>query len=172
VINILLDFVFVRILGIPVWGLAAAFSFSYLLQVTVLGIVMWKRKFSGASAGLLVPFVKSLVAAFTAGVAMYLTVKVFDKSVWVKKLSFLGKLGLEGTVPWQKFVLDTRYTANLLILTTFAVLVGLLTYLLISAIFKSKELAYFVNFTKRFLSGNKPRLVSSEAVEVEGLDNV
>ena len=82
---------------------------------------------------------------------MFFILKFFDKSVWIKKLSFISNLDL----PFEKFVLDTRYTGNLLILTAIVGIIGVTVYLIILKLLKSKELDTFVNLVKRMLVGQK-----------------
>jgi len=69
--------------------------------------------------------------------------------VWVKRLSFLGRLDITKDIPFEKFVLDTRYTGNLLVLTIVVTLIGVSIYVLISLILKTKELWTFANLMKR-----------------------
>lgn len=138
-LNIALDFILIRGFGMPVWGLAAAFTFAYFIQTLLLFWVMVKRVYEHFSFGLFFPFIKSFIASSCSGLAMYFVLKVFDKSVWDKRPFPL----------FEKFVLDTRYTVNLLILTGITIVVGILVYLFISVVFKSRELAYFIDFVKR-----------------------
>ena len=91
---------------------------------------------------------------------MFFILKFFDKSVWVKKLSFIANVDL----PFEKFVLDTRYAGNLLALTIIVGLIGCLIYVFILKILKSTELETFVNLFKRMLQGQK------FTTEVERLD--
>ena len=77
--------------------------------------------------------------------------KIFDKSVWVKRLSFLGGLEVTKTFPFEKFVLDTRYTGNVIILTVLTFFVGALIYVLLSLLFRIDEAKYFLSVAKRIL---------------------
>ena len=162
-INIVIDFLLVKIFYLPIWGLAAAFSFSAFLQSLSLYIFLIKKIGDGQTLKRLSSVLKSLVSSVTSGFVMYFLLKFFDRSVWVKKLSFLGKIdGLEN-VNFEKFVLDTRYTVNLLILTVFVTAVGSLIYLTISWILKSEDLVYFLNFLKRIFSNTKfKKLIKKE----------
>ena len=105
---------------------------------------------------------------------MFFILKIFDESVWIRRLSFLGKIDIGKSVPFQKFVLDTRYTVNLLILTSVVVLVGILVYFLISLIFKSGELKYFLKFIKKIFVTRKIASIpekASEPISSNPLDN-
>ena len=86
---------------------------------------------------------------------MYFLLKIFDRSVWIKQLSFLGRMEGVRNIVFEKFVLDTRYTINLLVLTVFVVAVGGVVYLGLSLILRSKELAYFTGILKKVVIGRK-----------------
>jgi len=96
---------------------------------------------------------------------MYLLLKVFDRSVWIKKLSFLGKIEIAKEIAFERFVLDTRYTVNLLALALFVMAVGVIVYLGVSIILKSKEVWYFFNLVVRIFV--KRRLTPIPAKESE-----
>ena len=82
---------------------------------------------------------------------MYFLLKFFDRYTWVKRLSFLGKLDAE-QIAFEKFVLDTRYTLNLLFLTVGVSVIGLVVYVFVAWLLRSYELKIFVGLVKRFLS--------------------
>ncbi|MFZ5933105.1 MAG: murein biosynthesis integral membrane protein MurJ, partial [Patescibacteria group bacterium] len=151
VMTITADFILIRGLGLPVWGLAAAFSFGSFLQATLLFSLINKRIGNGAHIAGLVPILKSVLAALASGIVMYLFLKIFDRSVWIKRLSFLGKIEAARGIAFERFVLDTRYTFNLLVLTVFVITVGIIVYLTISIVLKSKEVWYFFNLIARVL---------------------
>jgi len=152
VINIVIDFILVKVFHLPIWSLAAAFSFSTFLQSISLYMFLIKKIGDGETLKKLIPVGKSLISSIISGFVMYFLLKIFDRSVWVKKLSFLGKIeGLEN-INFERFVLDTRYTGNLLILTIFVFAVGSLVYLILSLMLKSEELKYFLGLIKRSLS--------------------
>lgn len=154
ILNIILDFVLIKGLGFPAWGLAAAFSFASFVQVICLFLFMQRKLSLRLDFTFFKPFIKSILASVVSGGIMFFLLKFFDRSVWVKRLSFLGRL--DGRViPFEKFVLDTRYTINLLILTIFVILVGGLAYWLMSIFLKSEELDYFSNLIKRIILTRK-----------------
>jgi hypothetical protein len=93
------------------------------------------------------PIIKSLLASVAAGLTMFAFIKFFDRWVWLKNFYFFGSL--EGTkLDFERFVLDTRYTLNLMILTLVALLGGALVYLGVSLLLKSNELWAFVYLIK------------------------
>ena len=151
ILNIILDFILIRYLSFPVWGLAAAFSFASILQSIILFILITRRIHNGVKQALFIPVIKSALAALGSGAVMFFFLKVFDRSVWVKRLSFLGNIDVARNIPFERFVLDTRYTVNLLILTSAVGFIGLAVYFGISHLFKSNELKVFTNLIKRQL---------------------
>ena len=92
---------------------------------------------------------KIFFSSVFSGVVMYIFLKFFDRSVWVKRLSFLSRIDATKNIPFEKFVLDTRYTVNLLILTAVVGAVGATAYFLVSAVFKSEDLGVFINLLRR-----------------------
>ena len=162
---IVVDFILIRGVGLPAWGLAAAFSLGSALQASLLFLFINRKIGDGTSLKALSPIFKSLLASAASGGVMYLLLKVFDRSVWIKRLSFLGKLDVAKGIAFEKFVLDTRYTVNLLILTIFVILVGMIIYLVVSIILKSKEVWYFFNLVNRIFV--KRKLAPIPAKETE-----
>jgi putative peptidoglycan lipid II flippase len=148
---ILMDIFFIKILKLEVWGLALAFTIGSIVQSSILLYLLNRRYLKVPYRVLVKPFTKSFLASSCAGAVMFFILKFFDRSVWVKRLSFLGKIELTRNLPFEKFVLDTRYTVNLLALTFIVGFVGVLVYVFISAILKSEELGVFLNLIRRTL---------------------
>ena len=155
VLNISLDFILIRGFGLAVWGLAVAFSFASFIQATVLFFLINKKIDDGVKFRAVLPIIKAVLSSLGAGAVMYFLLKIFDRSVWIKQLSFLGRMEGVRNIVFEKFVLDTRYTINLLILTVFVIFMGGVVYLGLSFLFKSKELAYFTSIIKRVIIGRK-----------------
>lgn len=154
-LNIILDFILIKVFKLPVWGLAAAFSLASFIQSLVLFILMVKCVYQNFSLRILSPFIKSILASLGSGMVMFFILKFFDRSVWVKRLSFLGKIDLDRTIPFEKFVLNTQYGFNLLMLTLMAVAVGGIAYILLSLLFRSGELKFFASYIKRLFVSKK-----------------
>jgi len=153
-VNSVLGFVFILVLKIDTWGIALAYSIAGNLQFfTLLMLLIKKIKLSVSS--FLIPLTKILVASGISGFIMFLILKVFDKSVWVKRLSFLGKFEVHNNIPFENFVLDTRYTGNLLALTVMTIFVGGLIYLLLSLLFRLKEIHVIAGFAKKIMKSQK-----------------
>jgi len=87
----------------------------------------------------LLPVVKSLIASAGSAFIMYYFLKFFDRSVWVKQISFVGSESIR-TINFEAFVLDTRYTTNLIILSGMTVLIGVAIYIALSLLMRSEEL--------------------------------
>lgn len=162
--NILLNILFVTVFKLPVWSLAASFSATSILQSIALFFLIVKRIHNGARQGLYIPVLKSLIASLVSGGIMFFILKFFDRSVWVKKLSFLA----DANLPFEKFVLDTRYTVNLLILTTIVGLVGVVVYLTVLYLLKSKELQVFIDLIKRVIVKQKYTSMPTEEENPSG----
>jgi putative peptidoglycan lipid II flippase len=164
-LNIAADFILIKGLGFAVWGLAAAFSFGSFFQAAFLFFLLNKKIGDGARLRAIFPILKAAGSSLGAGVVMFFLLKVFDRSVWIKQLSFLGRLEGVRNIVFEKFVLDTRYTVNLLILTIFVVLVGGIVYLGLSFIFKSQELAYFLGLVRKILLRRKLSPIPAKETE-------
>lgn len=146
VLTLIFEAVFVLWFHLPIWSIALANSLAVFVQVSVLYMLLAKKIGDGRLLALL-PTLKSLIFSAIAGTAMFFTLKFFDRSVWVKKLSFLSDVSLN--VPFEKFVLDTRFTGNLIMLTAVVSLLGLSIYIFLSWLFKSEELTNLVRVVAR-----------------------
>lgn len=145
------DFVLVKAFLLPVWALAASFAFSTLIESIILIVLIDKRIGEIASSRFFAHVLKIFSATAISGTAMFFMLKIFDKAVWVKRLSFLSWFDSTHTFPFEKFVLDTRYTGNLLILTAVTFLVGLVIYILLCLLFKVDEAKYFLSLAKKMI---------------------
>ncbi len=157
------DFLLVRGFHLPIWALAASFAFSTFVESVVLIFLIDKKIGKIANLKFITHTLKIFFATAISGGTMYFMLKIFDKSVWVKRLSFLGNIEVTHTFPFEKFVLDTRYTGNLIILTAVTFLAGMLIYLLLSLLFKVDEARHFLNLIKKIaLKGRLPPLPAKE----------
>jgi len=161
-----MDFIAVKGFHTNVWGLALSFSIASLLQAGTLFFLISKRINGGFRLKNFGPFLKVGVASMGSGLVMYIFLKFFDKSVWVKRLSFLTKIETLKYLPFEKFVLDTRYTMNLIILTLAVSISGLIVYLLISLLLKTKEVYSLFNLVKRIVVKGKVGGLSPEEKEL------
>jgi len=143
------DFTLVKGFHFGVWALAASFAASTLVEAIILMILIDKRVGEIVNSGFLIHILKILTATLISGGAMFFMLKVFDKSVWVKRLSFLSGVEVTKIFPFERFMLDTRYTGNVIILTGVTFLVGAIIYTLLSLLFKIDEAGYFLSVAKK-----------------------
>lgn len=142
-----LDFVLIRGFATPVWGLAMSYSIGIIVQTFALFYLVNKKyslSFSKHSGSL----IKIVGAALVSGFSMYFLMKVLDRSVWVKNIPVLGALRFPQNLPFDAFVLDTRYVVNLFILTGFVAAVGLAIYIVCASLLKIRELEYVTYYLK------------------------
>jgi len=146
------DFILVKGFHLDVWALAASFAFSTLIESIILLVLINKRIGKVVDLKFITHSLKIFAVTAISGSAMFFILKIFDKSVWVKRLSFLSWVDATRTFPFEKFVLDTQYTGNVIILTVVTFLVGLLIYVLFSLLFKIDEARYFLNVAKKIIA--------------------
>jgi putative peptidoglycan lipid II flippase len=151
--------------GIPVWALAISFTFSVCIETILLFYLLNKRLSGFVTANMVIRIGKMILASSASSFVMYFFLKLFDRSVWVKQLSFLGQVDIANNINFELFVLDTRYTGNLLILTLFVMASGGLTYLIVLFLLRSRDLSNFFGILKRFSLKNKNILVPQKEQE-------
>lgn len=145
------NFILVKGFHFGVWALAASFAFSTLVEAVILISLINKRIGEILNLKFIAHTLKMFFTAIVSGSAMFFMLKIFDKAVWVKRLSFLGGMDATTTFPFEKFVLDTRYTGNVIILTLVTFLVGIIIYVLLSLLLRVDETKYFLNLAKRIV---------------------
>jgi putative peptidoglycan lipid II flippase len=167
IITLILEAIFILVLHLPIWSLALANTLAVLVQVGGLYIVLKKRIGLDIFRSLLSPL-RSLIFSGIAAFIMYVTLKFFDKSVWIKSLSFIGRSTTVRNLNFENFVLDTRYTVNLIILTIMVGILGLSVYLALSYLARSPE---FFAFSRLLTRKKVPLELQTEPVneiETEG----
>jgi hypothetical protein len=88
---------------------------------------------------------------------MFFFLKILDRSAWDKKLSFLGRFGLALPVTFDRFVLDTRYTVNLIYLTIIVSVIGGLVYIFMVRALKVPEIKIFARLITKIA---RPKTIS------------
>lgn len=159
-INITLGAILILGFRLSIWSLALAFSCASIFQGGILFLIL-TRKLTGLEVRKIsIPFLKIVFSSLVSGEVMFFFLKVLDRSVWSKKLSFLGRLSLVLPTSFDKFILDTRYTPNLIYLTVIVGTIGLGIYLLLSWILGLKEIFFLMRIiTKvRRFEFLKPRI--------------
>lgn len=149
-INIFANFLLVSIFKLPTWGIALSYSLSVIIQAFFLLFILIKKTSYKNLFYDCLSVAKLLFSALVSGGLMYFTLKIFDRSVWIKRLSFLSFLD-PGGIPFEAFVLDTRYAANLLALTLLVGFLGSLVYLVMAYVLRADELFVLYGVIKRIL---------------------
>jgi len=172
-IIVVLDFLFVEIFSLSVWSLALSYSIGTGLQSMALFYLI-NRKMplkDGDFLPLLKPILKIVLASLLSGVLMFFVLKFFDRSVWVKRLSFVSFISSEN-IPFEKFVLDTRYTVNLVILTFFVSLLGGASYFFLLVLMKSQEVWSFFELVRKLFARKviKPAILRKKTEPVSTLE--
>lgn len=137
------DFALVKGFGLPVWALAASFGFSTYVEAVILTILMHKRVGEIVNKDFFTHIAKIASATLISGFVMFFLIKFFDRWYWIQQST---------SIPFDKFVLDTRYTLNVLILTVISFVIGLTVYIGISLLLKIDETKYFLNVVKKFIA--------------------
>jgi putative peptidoglycan lipid II flippase len=153
--NISLAFILILVLHLPIWGLALSFSVSSLIHLLILFFLLDREVGGFRKDKIFLPFAKVSFSAFLSSLSMFVLLKIFDRSAWDKRLSFLGKLGLRLPTTFEGFVLDTRYTLNLIVLTLCVAFVGVVSYLFLTWILKVDEFVGFKKFKLNEKNSNK-----------------
>ena len=136
------DFLLVKGFGLPVWALAASFGFSTYIEAVILSILIHKRVGDIINKNFFIHLTKIASATIISGFAMFFLIKFFDRWYWIQQVT---------SVPFEKFVLDTRYTLNVLILTVLSFAIGMVIYMSLSLLFKIDEAGYFLKVARRFV---------------------
>ncbi|KKQ92113.1 MAG: Integral membrane protein MviN [Candidatus Woesebacteria bacterium GW2011_GWB1_39_10] len=148
------DFLLVKGFGLPVWALAASFSFSTIIEAVILSVLIHKKVGELIGLRFFGHLSKIFVATVISGFSMFFLIKFFDRWYWLKQVT---------SIPFEKFVLDTRYAGNLLILTVVTFLIGMAIYIGVSLILKVAEAGYFLTIVKRLITRRMlPRISDKE----------
>ena len=126
VINIVLSVYFVTNLRLEVWAVAMAFSITSFMDTIILFFLLDKKVEGFDKKSIVVPFLKISSAAIIMAFMLYIPMKFLDN-----------------------YVLDTAKTLNLIVLTAIAGVVGTGAYLLLTHLFKVKEIELFYKVLKK-----------------------
>lgn len=141
VTNIILSLIFIKVLHLDVWALAASYAVSANLSMVCLLYFLNKKVGGFNLQALLGPAFKMLLAAVIAAAALYIPMKALDQLVF-----------------------DTTRTVNLIVLTGIASVFGLSIYLLLVWFMKVREVHTFVGLFKQVIS-RKVKVDTSEIVK-------
>lgn len=170
-LNISLSSLLVLVLKWPVWSLALSFSLTSIFQAAILVYLLGLRVQGLDYRQMLKAFFKITFSALVAGAVIFFLLKLFDRSAWDKNLSFLGYFGLVLPTSFDRFVLDTRYTVNLLWLTFLVSFIGGLVYLGLARLLKIEEITIFFRLWQKIKTkGFSPFLKTAKKKEVITLE--
>jgi len=142
IINVSLSFLFVYSLNLGVLGLALAISITSFFHAIVLLIFLSRLLGGFNKASLFTPFIKMSLATIITGVFLWAPLRIFDR-----------------------YILNTAKTIDLIILAVLTTTIGLSVYLLFSKIFKIKELNSFISLIKRISNYRKILSQTEEILE-------
>lgn len=126
IVNIILSYVFILVLKLPIFYLAASFSISNVLAGLVMFFLL-DRKLQLPKKKMFATAIKISVATFIMGIALYVPIKLLDQLVF-----------------------DTTRTINLIFLTGIASLAGLITYIFFTWMLRIDEARYVIEVVKKF----------------------
>ncbi len=159
-LNIFLGGLFILVFKLQIWTLALSFSLASLIQMIFLFSFLSRRVPDLNKRKIMIPLLKITLSSFAAGGLMFFLLKILDRSAWDKRLSFLHWVGLKLPTTFDHFVLDTRYTFNLILLTALVGSIGLLTYILLVWLLKVEE----VTLLKKLIDKIKKPKVLPEVI--------
>lgn len=137
------DFTLVKGFGLPVWALAASFAFSTYVEAIILIVLIDKKVGSVVNKRFFGHVAKTASAALISGGVMFFLIKFFDRWYWIQQTT---------SIPFDKFVLDTRYTLNVLILTLISFVIGVSVYIGVSLLLRIEETKYFLDVVRKLLA--------------------
>jgi len=164
-INAVLGFLLVLTLDTGTWGIALAYSISGIIQFGAL-MALLLQKLHASYRRFIIPLLKMIGSSVVAGLAMRIVLRLFDRSVWVKQLSFLSSKDVIQAIDYERFVLDTRYSGNLLILTIVVSLIGSLIYVVLLILLRSDEVWAFFGFAQRIFNRKIAPIPQSESEQI------
>lgn len=159
-LNVVLSYVAVKVFGLPVWWLALIFSFTTILNAVSLLVALHKKIGGFAIESIVTTPAKLLFCGFAMVIVMYIPLRLMDLYVW-QNVRRIGPIVLPPSL--QVFILDTRYTVNVIILVAIAGLLGIAAYLGLAIIFGIEEVN-MVNKAVKKVSGVRKLLSQSPEV--------
>jgi putative peptidoglycan lipid II flippase len=150
--------VFVKGLGLSSWSLGFSYSIGAFVEALIL-IFLMRRKLNNFNIlKVIIPMYKTLIASIVSGSGMYYLLKFFDKWVPIQIIK---------PIAFRDFVLDTRYTGNLIILTAIVALIGGAIYIIVSYLLRSNEL---IELSR--MIGRRRFKLAGEAEPINSIDNI
>src|SRR5258708_2268636 len=122
---IISDLLLIRGFKFSSWALAFSYSLGALIETIILIYLLRRRLKNFSILKILMPLWKTSNESVVSGGVMYYLLKFFDK--W-------DPIKIVKPIAFENFVLDTRYTGNLIILTLLVALAGGVVYIVVSFI--------------------------------------
>lgn len=151
--------VLVKGLGVSSWALGFSYSLGAFIESVILLFVLRNRLKNFSILKAIAPLWRTTFSASIAGGVMYYLLKFFDK--W-------DPIKIAKPIAFENFVLDTRYTVNLIILTFLVALAGMTVYIVLSFILKSPELFEITDV----ISKRSFKFLGLKTEPINPLDNV
>ncbi len=151
IFNIILSLLFIFFFELPIWGLALSFSLGSIFNAAAL---LWRINNELPTfnwKNFLIFSFKTVLATITSAGVMYILLKILDRSAWDKNLSFLGFFTLPER--FEYYILDTRYTKNLILLTLLVGVIGAAVYTLTAWLLKIRMLKEIPAIYKKLKKG-------------------
>lgn len=142
VINVILSLFFISRLNWGVWAVALSFSITSIIDSFIHFYLLNKKLQGFEIKRIIIPFSKISVSTLLMAVTLYTPMKLLDQ-----------------------YVLDTSRTINLIVLTATAALVGILTYLAFTKLFKVREIELLYKFLRKI----KIKKISAKKLKPESL---
>ncbi len=163
VLHAVLATIAIAVLRLPIWWLAGIFSLTTLTNAAILLILLVKRMEVSLAQIMATP-IKLIACMVGMIIVMYLPLRLMDLYVW-QHIQHIGPFIIPDSL--QLFILDTRYTVNVIILTVVAAVLGSATYLLLSYLLHIEEVN-IVQLALRRMNGVRRVLAQSgEIIESE-----
>lgn len=143
-LTIFIEILCVFVFHLPIWSLALANSLSGFVQISLLYFFLSKKLHDGKLLSI-TPILKSIIGGITSGLVMFFILKTFDRAAWIKRLSFINSIDALKNLTFEHFVLDTRYTVNLIILSAITAAIGIVVYIIVLWLLKSNELSTVIS---------------------------
>ncbi|MCX6783878.1 MAG: murein biosynthesis integral membrane protein MurJ [candidate division WWE3 bacterium] len=128
IINIIVAILFIRVFHLGVWGLSLAYFISSSIECILLFTYLAKTLNGFSIVDFGKPFIKICAATFIMAGCLYLPLKQLDL-----------------------YALDTSRTINLVILTAIAGLAGVISYLILTWLFKVQEIRLLYSLVNKII---------------------
>lgn len=163
-IHAVLAYVLIGILKADIWWLAGVISLATALNALALYIILIRRLPDLRLRVAVQTPLKILFCAIVMTITMYIPYRLMDIYVW-EHVHHIGPFTLPESL--QIFIVDTRYTVNVILLTGVASLLGFAAYIGLAYMLRLQEVAIIEKALHKLPFGKYILSASSEVLEVE-----